>query len=104
MAKLYGLTPADLRLVKRMIAWFNSGGSGKSGRPTPTRRRPNGGGGAAKATGAYAMLITDVPPAGAITASGFTATPGKGDIFAAAIMRWKQTPNGSTIHPLAEME
>jgi len=105
MAKLYALTEADRRTQMRMLRWFNSGGSGKSGRPTPTRRRqltP----GTVSAKGSTAMLIADVPAA-TIDGAAFTSTPGKGADDAAHILRWKLDTAADppeTIHPMEDLE
>ena len=39
MPDLYALSAEDLTALKRLVAWWRGGGPGKSGRPTPTRRR-----------------------------------------------------------------
>jgi len=44
MSKLYGLSEADLRMLKSIVSWYKAGGGGKSGRPTSTRRRPSAAG------------------------------------------------------------
>jgi len=78
MAKLYALTETDLQTIKQMVAWYRSGGSGKSGRPVPTRRRQLAPGGPS-VLGSIAAIALDVPAltfTGSLTSPTFKVTPG----------------------------
>lgn len=62
MSKLYGLSEADLRMLKSIVSWYKAGGGGKSGRPTSTRRRRSSAAGSPPRL--FGMVVSDIPAAG----------------------------------------